>query len=190
VVEELGFPVVFGNAIQERTLQRAGFEAVETAVALTGNKTLNGVFVNRAQQIFGVPKGLVAATEIDGGLVSELVEREEADVIFEAHHDVDRWDPRWRRGDVEVIRCAYRPPPPPADAPEGAADAPVTGSGERYVILAVERDGLVRPMSMRLRHREGDIASVAIHLPEAREALGALESLGWVAAHVDDAASE
>lgn len=178
VVEELGFPVVFGNAIQERTLQRAGFEAVETAVALTGNKTLNGVFVNRAKEIFGVPRGLVAASEVDGGLVSELVESEAADVIFDGHHDIDRWDPRWHRGDVEVIRCGYLPPPD-GDPPASADDFAGTGSGERYVILALERDGRVRPMSMNLSLREGDVAQVAIHLPEAREAVAALESLGW-----------
>jgi NhaP-type Na+/H+ or K+/H+ antiporter len=178
VVEELGFPVVFGNAIQERTLQRAGFEAVETAVALTGNKTLNGVFVNRAQEIFGVPRGLVAATEVDGGLVSELVEREAADVIFEGHHDIDRWDPRWRRGDVDVIRCGYLPPPD-ENSSASAGDFAGTGSGERFVILALERDGLLRPMSMNLTPREGDVAQVAIHLPEAREAVAALEALGW-----------
>ena len=53
------------------------------------------------------------------------------------------------------------------------------GSGERYVILAVERDGLARPMSMNLVLREGDVASVAIHLPEKAEALEALGPLGW-----------
>jgi len=178
VVEELGFPVVFGNAIQERTLQRAGFEAVETAVALTGNKTLNGVFVNRAQEIFGVPRGLVAATEVDGGLVSELVEREAADVIFEGHHDIDRWDSRWHRGDVDVIRCGYLPPPD-ENSSASAGDFAGTGSGERFVILALERDGLLRPMSMNLTPREGDLAQVAIHLPEAREAVAALAALGW-----------
>jgi voltage-gated potassium channel Kch len=177
-VEELGFPVVFGNALQERILQRAGFGAVETAVALTGNKTLNGVFVNRAKEVFGVPKGLVAATEIDGGLVGELVDRQEADVIFDAHHDIDRWDPRWRSGEVETIRCRYE------NTGEGASRGTedtnrVAGSGERYVILTVERNGFARPMSMGLSPREADLATVAIHIPERRDALEALASLGW-----------
>ena len=34
-------------------------------------------------------------------------------------------------------------------------------------------------MSMNLAPREGDVAQVAIHLPEAREAVAALESKGW-----------
>jgi NhaP-type Na+/H+ or K+/H+ antiporter len=183
-VEELGFPVVFGNAIQERTLQRAGFSSIETAVALTGNKTLNGVFVNRAKENFGVPRGLAAATEMDGGLVSELVEREEADVIFDAPHDIDRWDLRSRRGDVEVMRFAFSPPPAPGPNPDKDEETPPGGRGERYVILTLERGSSARPMSMGLSPREDDLAWVAVHLPEAREALGALEALGWTP--VDD----
>ena len=188
IVEELGFPVVFGNALQERILQRAGFESVDVAVALTGNKTLNGVFVNRAKELFGVPRGLVAATEIDGGLVAELVEREEADVVFDSPHDIDRWDPRWRRGDVEVIRCRYSAPPDAERASGAQENAPPTGSGERYVILMLERDGFARPMSTGLEPREDDLATVAVHLPEAREALEMLESLGWAAATDPEAA--
>ena len=177
-VEELGFPVVFGNAIQERTLQRAGFGSLETAVALTGNKTLNGVFVERAKDNFGVPRGLVAATEIDGGLVSELVEREEADVIFDAPHDIDRWDLRWRRGDVQVLPFVFHPAIGP-DAPVRDA-GPSPGRGEQYLILTVERAGSVRPMSMGFSPREGDSASVALHLPEAEEATAVLAAAGWV----------
>ncbi|HIF22246.1 MAG TPA: hypothetical protein EYQ27_10150 [Gemmatimonadetes bacterium] len=107
---------------------------------------------------------------------------EAADVIFDGHHDIDRWDPRWHRGDVEVIRCGYLPPPDGDDPPALADDFAGTGSGERYVILALERGGQIRPMSMHLSLREGDVAQVAIHLPEAREAVAALESLGWSAA--------
>ena len=177
-VEELGFSVVFGNAIQERTLQRAGFSSLETAVALTGNKTLNGVFVNRAKENFGVPRGLVAATEIDGGLVSELVERKEADVVFDAPHDIDRWDLRWRRGDVEVVRFVFHALEPGPD-PEDGDESPTSGRGEQYLILTLERGGSVRPMSMGLSPHEEDFASVAVHLPEFREAVGALQALGW-----------
>ena len=177
--EELGFPVVFGNAIQERTLQRAGFESVETAVALTGNKTLNGVFVDRARDFFGVRRGLVAATEIDGGLVAELVEREEADVVFEAHHDLERWDSRWRSGEAEVIRCRYAPPREIED-PAPSEESPARGSGEAFVILAIERGGVTHPMSMAFEPKPDDGANVALHIPERDEALATLASRGWL----------
>jgi hypothetical protein len=177
-VEEAGFSVVFGNAIQERTMQRARFEMVEIAVALTGNKTLNGVFVSRAKEVFGVPKGLVAATQTDGGLVAELVEREEADLVFDGHHDMQRWEVRWRRGDVEVVRRRFRVVPRP-EGDEESSDAEPVSSGERFVILAVDRAGRVSPMSMSFRPQKGDEAVVAIHVPEREDAFRVLESMGW-----------
>jgi len=47
------------------------------------------------------------------------------------------------------------------------------------VILTIERSGVARPMSMGLTPQPGDLAAVAIHLPERRDALEALGSLGW-----------
>ncbi|MBW2385904.1 MAG: sodium:proton antiporter [Deltaproteobacteria bacterium] len=177
-VEEAGFSVVFGNAIQERTMQRARFERVEIVVALTGNKTLNGVFVSRAKENFGVPMGLVAATQTDGGLVAEMVEREEADVVFDGHHDMQRWDVRWRRGEVEMARRRFRTiPRPESDEAESEPEPPAVG--ERFVILAVDRAGHVSPMSMSFRPQKGDEAVVAIHVPERDEAHRVLETMGW-----------
>ena len=179
-VEEAGFAVVFGNAIEERIMQRARFELVETVIAMTGNRSLNGLFAQRAKDIFGVPKALVAATPSGGGLVSELMEREKADVVFDGYHDVQRWDVRSRRGDVEIVRRRFRERP----ASEETDNARIEGSqpgplGERFVILALERDRSVFPMSMSQTPLRGDEAIVAIHTPEREEAFRALEGLGW-----------
>ena len=40
LAEERGFNVVYGNALQERTLQRARFELVGTAIGMTANRKL------------------------------------------------------------------------------------------------------------------------------------------------------
>jgi NhaP-type Na+/H+ or K+/H+ antiporter len=179
--EEVGFGVVFGNALEERTMQRARFESVETAIALTGNQTVNGVYVSRAQELFGVPRGLIATTSSESGLVGEIVERGAADVVFDGHHDVQRWDVRSRRGDVEVVRRRFRPvEAEPGEAEGESPEAP--GSGERYVILSLERAGQVQPMRMGLSPRKGDEATVAIHIPEREEAFRLLEAIGWWAA--------
>ncbi len=179
IAEESGFSVVFGNAIQERTMQRANLQSIATVVALTPNKTLNGVFVNRAREDFGVPKGLIAASEVDGGLVEEMMDRRSADVAFDGFHDMDRWDVRSRRGNIEMLRLSYRQPADAADEPDSIPHPSPPDSGERYVILTVERGGKTRPMSMNFRPEEGDIATVAIHAPEIDEALRILGTQGW-----------
>lgn len=180
-IQEAGHSVVFGDAIQERVMNRARFESVGTVIALTGNDTLNGVFVRRAKEIFGVPRGLVAVTHGDGGLIAELRQRGLAEIVFDARHDVQRWDVRDRRGEVEIVRLRFdEAKQKAADTADAATEAAHNGgSGERYVILAIDRDGDVRPMAADLVPRSGDEATVAIHTPDHDEALRALEAIGW-----------
>ena len=73
-----------------------------------------------------------------------------------------------------VFHPAIGPDAPVRDA------GPSPGRGEQYLILTVERAGSVRPMSMGFSPREGDSASVALHLPEAEEATAVLAAAGWV----------
>ena len=187
--QEAGFPTVYGNALQESVMERARIGFVKTVVALTPNTTLNGVFAARARERFGVPTGLVATSET-GGLVSEQVGRGETEIVFEGAHDVDRWDVRGRREDVEVEHFVYEPPDS-QDASEakdkdknkekdkkGSVPAS-SGLNEDSVILAVERDGTTSPMSSGWRFKPGDRIAVAIHVPEREEALRALAAKGW-----------
>jgi len=174
--EEAGFSVVYGNALQESVMQRARFGFVRTVVSLTANRTLNGVFVERARDRFGVPNGLVATSEVGVGLLSEQVESGDAKVVFEGPHDVERWDVRGRRGDVAIEHFVHAP----VEAEGDIVDT--TGSGgldERYVMLVVERDGTTVVMDAKWIFREGDRVAIAIHVPEREEAIRALASRGW-----------
>ena len=172
--EEAGFPVVYGNALEERTLQRARFEQVGTAVGLTPNETLNSLFAGQARELFGVPRAYVALAHLEAGVTPELVRRYEAEPLFDGPHDVERWDVRFRHGDLVVERFEHHPPEDAASAsdPEGSAR-------EHSVLLAIRRNGQVFPMSMAFEPKEGDVASAALYAPERAEALEALRRLGW-----------
>jgi NhaP-type Na+/H+ or K+/H+ antiporter len=171
--EEAGFPIIYGNALEERTLQRARFEQVGTAIGLTPNETLNSVFVEQARDLFRVPTGYVALESLDSGVTPELISRYEARTLFDDGHDVQRWDVRFRHGDLVVERFTYRSP----DEEGGEAEA--VPSGERYVILSIRRDEKVSPMFAGFGPREGDVASVALYGPERAEAIDRLRRLGW-----------
>lgn len=172
--EAEGFAVVYGDAVQESVMQRARLGFVHTVVALTGNRTLNSVFVARARDRFGVTRGLVATSEPGVGLVSEQVGSGEAALAFDGPHDVERWDVRGRRGDVEVAHFVCRGPA----TPESGEPSALGGLSERYVAFAVERDGERRVMHARWRLRAGDVLAVAIHAPEREDALRELAELG------------
>ena len=182
--EEAGFAVVYGDAMQESVMQRARFGFARTVVALTANRTLNSVFVARARERFGVPRGLVATSETGVGLVSEHVGSGKANIVFDGPHDVERWEVRGRRGDVAVEYFLYSPQP----REEGEEEAPkASGLSERFVMISTIRAGATLAMNSGWKHREGDLAAVAIHLPERDEALRDLDSRGWMPTDVMDA---
>jgi NhaP-type Na+/H+ or K+/H+ antiporter len=177
-VEEAGFAVVYGNALEERTLQRARFENAAVAAGLTANKTVNAVFVNRARERFQVPQGLVAVERNDAGFAKELFEHGEAEVAFDGPHDMGRWDVRHRRGSVCIEHREFSPDARDADA-EASRSGELPAVEERYLILAVRRGDRVVPMSTRFTPRQGDVATVAVHTVDAEEARRRLDELGW-----------
>jgi NhaP-type Na+/H+ or K+/H+ antiporter len=183
--EELGFPVVYGNALQERTLQRARIETVGTVVGLTPNQMLNGVFVSRARERFGVPTGYVAVARPEEGLAPELVREEAAEVLFGGPLDVERWDVRERHGEIEV-EC-WRVADAPRDANGTDAETgPENSRGDRHVFLAVRRGGKTFPMRETLALQEGDVVSVAVHVDDRDAAHAALRDAGWVPHREED----
>jgi NhaP-type Na+/H+ or K+/H+ antiporter len=184
--EEAGFAVIYGDAVQERTLQRARFETVGSAIGLTPNDALNRLFVSRAGELFRVPQAYVATARSPAGLAPELMRSAQAVVLFEASHDVERWDVRARHGDLELEHWAFRGAPTAEQAAQGEVETP-PNAGERFVILAIRRGRITRPMSVDFKLRAGDVAAIAVHAPERAEAHRILRELGWEPAASPDA---
>jgi hypothetical protein len=114
----------------------------------------------------------------EAGLAPELVQSQEAVVLFDGPHDVERWDVRCRHGSVDLEHWAYQSPPEKQDEGEEAAEAPPK-TGDPLVILAVRRGGKTTPMHEGLGYKQGDVASVAIHTIEREDAYAALRAQGW-----------
>lgn len=183
--QEAGFAVIYGNALQESVMSRARFGFVRTVVSLTANRTLNSVFVTRARDRFGVPNGLVATSESRVGLVSEQVESGRAKIVFEGPHDVERWDVRGRRGDMSVEHFTFRTPPEESED-EATTTTHSGGLDERFVILAVEREGETFVTDGDWVFRDEDKAAIALHLPERDDALRVLADRGWELGQVEE----
>jgi NhaP-type Na+/H+ or K+/H+ antiporter len=189
--EQAGFPVVFGDVLQERTLIRAQMELVGTTIGLTPNEHLNSLFVEQTRTMFGVPQALVALNSFAGEDIPEHIQRQEADVLFEEPHDIERWSVRLRHKDVDVGHFEFHQPmgtntdesdineEPLEGLPEGESKK-LPARQERFVILTLEREGAVSPMTRSLHLKSGDVASVALYLPEREQAISELRALGWV----------
>jgi hypothetical protein len=182
--EEAGFTVLFGNALEERTLQRARLEIVQAVIGLTPNEELNGLFVGRARELFGVPEGFIALVRQGSGVTEEVVRSTQSRVLFDAPHDLERWDVRARRAEIEIQYRAYQLPaegaPEASPSPSLGPSLGPTGSGssDPFVTLAVWRGGEVQPMSVLLELRAGDVVAIAVYTLEREEAELALSACG------------
>ncbi|MGH0035809.1 MAG: cation:proton antiporter [Myxococcota bacterium] len=173
--EEDGFGVVYGNAMEERTLRRARFDLVGTAIALTPNQTVNSAFIHRTRDLFRVPKALVAVSRLDTGLASDLVAQKEASIAFDGPHDLARWNVRFRREAVVLETREYAPADGETENENGEE-----ALGERAMLLAIRRRESVIPMSRDLRPQAGDRLLVAIHEPDRDEVDALLVLRGWM----------
>ena len=178
VVEEAGFPVVFGDPLEERTFLRARPELVGTAVGATSNEHFNSLFVRQALETFDVPGGLVAMESLFGEQSPSLLPAANADVLFDGPHDHERWDVRWRHKQVIVETFSYLAPGEESNE-DTAAEPSAARSKELFAIVSVTRGRLVSPMHAAYRFRRDDVASIAIHAPDREEALAELLRLGW-----------
>ena len=175
--EEAGFTVVFGDAMREQSMLRARPETVGAAVGLTPNQMLNALFVSRMRERFGVPRGYVAASQAGVGITPELVEAKEAVLLFEGTHDVERWNVRSRRGELEVEYFEYAGLPVAEEGHELPEPEPVR---ERFVMLTVRRGQKVEIVHEGFALRVGDVAAVAVNRPEQEEARELLAQRGWL----------
>ncbi|MGI9591631.1 MAG: cation:proton antiporter [Myxococcota bacterium] len=189
--QEEGFTVVYGNALQERTLQRSRVETVGTVIGLTPNQMLNSVFVSRVRDRFSVPRAYVAVEQMEAGLAPELVKEESALVLFDGPLDVERWDVRFRHDDVAVARWIYRGAPEAEEGEDAAASAASATEEERdrYVLLVIRRGGKLELMHAGFALKPGDEVSVAIRLEEQEAAEADLKALGWEPKASEDAAA-
>ena len=121
-----------------------------------------------------MPRAYIATDRPGSGLAPDLVERGEAKVLFEGPHDVERWDVRERHGDAACESWRFE------GSPADAAELPAVG--ELFAILAVRRARETFPMHAGFALREGDVVSVAVHLPERDKAHGALRAHGFAPA--------
>lgn len=177
LAEQAGFNVVLGDALEERTLARAQFDLVGTAVGMTFNDHLNAVFVGHASEFFNVPKGYAAVERIDGGEPPPLLKRYGGDVLFDGAHELERWDVRARHGGMTVESFVFEGTP---DNDSAAARPSI--ARETHIMLAVTRGRRTTPMHLGFKPRRGDLAAVAVHPPDAEAARKTLATAGWLPA--------
>jgi Trk K+ transport system NAD-binding subunit len=170
--EEAGWPVVFGNALEERTLARSRPEQALAVVGLTANESVNHLFASEATGRFGVPKAYVALERGSIGLPRELLDRHGIHVVFDGPRDLERWNVRFRHGLASIGRFRF-------GEETTSEEVPVRVNADPYLILAIERDERIEPMRQDFEPKKGDFATIAVLDEREDEALSALAAVGW-----------
>ena len=148
-------------------------------MGLTSNDHLNVLFITQAKELFRVPEVYLA---LETREIPDRVKRHDVGVLFESPHELRRWDVRIHHGEVTVERFKFHAPPKeeePIAEPSDEVKKYSSRLQERYIILTITRKDRVMPMKQNFDFREGDIAAMAIYIPEQEEARRILNEQGW-----------
>jgi hypothetical protein len=174
--EEEGFRVVFGNALEESTMQRAGLDGLAGCLALTPNEEINLLFARGAREEFRVPRAWVALHSRDGHVTEDMVKSAGASVLFGEQKDLTLWDNCVRRGFGITDWWRFRGADGESDG--DAAGLPPEGLTNALLPVARTRGGRTSPPSA-LPPRRGDEVAFLIFTPRRDEAAAWLAEAGW-----------
>lgn len=181
--EERGFPVVYGNALELRTLARARLEQAQAVLGITANDEVNSLFAREARDDFGVQEGYVAISSRESAVTGRILEKQGSLVLFDGPKEVERWNVRFRHGAARVVRFRWAGLPEALPGDDGEAGqrlgARETGT-DGFVVLAVEVGDHWAPMHADFQPRPDGLAAVALHEPDEETALESLRERGFV----------
>jgi hypothetical protein len=177
VVERDGFRVIYGNPLEERTLQRAQVEDRAACVAVTMSDEINFIVGRRATYDYRLRRVYVAISS-EATITAKMIREGHAHLMFDAPRDLELWSLRLRRGTARVeTRRANPEGALPAQADAARRDAP---SGV-LLRLAVINRGKMTPVSDDdpPAPQKEDVLHVAVFEERRAEAEAWLQRNGW-----------
>jgi NhaP-type Na+/H+ or K+/H+ antiporter len=176
-VKQDGFQVVWGNAIEERTLRRARMDDRRSCVTVTPNEEINFIVGREAHHEFKVPRCHVAVRRDQSTVQRKLVRQADCTVLFGKPRDLDLWIVRKRRDLAPVETWTLAEPERAGDGVE------VFETPEALLLpLVVVRKDRTRPVHGGDPFRKGDSVHFAVFSERRDEAAGWLREHGWVEA--------
>ena len=173
VAENAGIRTVYGNANDERVLQRAEVDARYGSIALTPNEEVNFLFTQTVKRL---TKGLqlhVALDDIEAGVTPAMVEHIGAAILFGVGLDVKRWSSLIERNETLLDWWRF------GGGEEGERVVLSGQDTSQYLSLCVRHAGVVHPLTHRSRLRRGDevaLVSMTVHSSDVGRRL---ERYGW-----------
>lgn len=197
-----GYAVVYGNALEERTVRRSRPDTRAGALALTANEEANFLFARQMLDRYDCPAAWVAVDRVHGHLTEDTLEDAKLGLMFGALRDIDTWSlwldrdrasvERWRRSERDLpepqeSQHGESGPEPTAaevedeDVEEGPAPLQAEEEDERHLFLPLVhlRDETARPWDETVVPAPDDIVYVAIAEDARERSEKLLRDRGW-----------
>jgi hypothetical protein len=175
VVERDGFRVVYGNPLEERTLQRGRIEDRAACVAVSMSDEINFIVGQKAAEVYRLRHVHVAISRA-GTLSPAMVRDVDCSVLFGGPRDLELWSLRLRKGTAQVQSWTRTHLPTVED---GSALAVLDAPAGVVLPLAVVRRGKIVLASDSITPRENDRLFAAVFDDRAVEAATWFERNGW-----------
>lgn len=177
VTQASGLRCLYGNALEERTLQRAEIDIRAGVVALTPNEEVNLLFAQKARREGGLRRLSVALKTGQEGVTRQMVHDAGVAVLFGGPEDVQVWIGRLRRDAVIPQRWRLGREP---DEEEAASPGPSDEVEGALLPIAYRRGGRGWPVTDATRLKKGDEATWLVYAERAEAGRRWLEQRGWV----------
>ena len=172
LAENEGIKVFYGNALEERTLQRTEPDTRKGIIALSGNEEVNFIFSQRARHI---EKEILILTGIKNpskGITQEMVLDSGARVPFGRIADMEQWSLWIRQKNTVHMRFVF----------EGKSKIDPSDESMIRILLPLVyiRKGSADPVDNRFRIKEKDLIIFLINKNRLDEANDWLDNNGFV----------
>jgi len=176
--EELGFQVLYGNAGEDRTLERADIESRRGFIALTPNPDANLLMAHHVKELTRAPATYVALARGRAGTRARRVLRDGHRVLFGRAVEMGQWNHRLAQGTARVERWRFDGVQTPEGGEQASSGAELE-RGHHLIPLTVTHGGRTEPVHNDTEIRPGDELTMLL----AGEGPGSVDDLlrvaGW-----------
>ncbi|MBT4828742.1 MAG: cation:proton antiporter, partial [Candidatus Marinimicrobia bacterium] len=171
LAENEGIKVFYGNALGERTLQRAEPDIRKGIIALSGNEEVNFIFSQRAKYLGKEMIVLTGIKQKDKGITSKMIAETGGRIPFGRPVDIEIWSNWIRKGHTKYSSYEMD-----QNLNFDLSDASMVG-----LILPIVsgRLGSLIPVDDHLKIKKGDFVTFLINTQKEAEADAWLKSHGF-----------
>ncbi len=169
--EDLGLRVVFGNALEERTLRRAGIDGAARVVVLNADEYANFLIAKKVKDVARESEVFVALENGPSGVTPGMVKSQGCRLAFGRARGLRPLIRAVANNEADLRRFILRDPSVEGTDLESAPDG--------LLALLRERGSELDVIGERSPFKQGDIATFAVVRAHSEAVVGFLVDRGW-----------